>query len=365
MANEVLLYGVIGEKILASDVKDQLATFDQTQPLTVRIHSEGGSVMDGIALYDAFKAYAGPKKAVIESAAFSIASYIAMAFDEVEITENGYLMIHNPSSDEGGDDEDHAATATVLAKLKDSMVRAYAAKTGKPEAEVVSIMKAETWFNAQEALSSGLVNRINGNKLQPRKMVAWKRNMPQRVVTSLFGEVQDAGEVREPTREKSMSESQKPVAASLAEIKAAFPKAKAEFLVSCLEKSLPMASVMSEALSAMDEELQALRAQLADANAKLSAKAEEPAVVEEVVEEEVAMEEEEEVPAAKAKAKAKGVSPVAKIATPSRKSATAEFESKIQAILATGKPRVAAVRAILVENPELHQRMLEEANAKR
>lgn len=365
MSNEIKLYGVIGEEVRAVEVKQQLDAMDQTQPLTVRIHSEGGSVSDGLAMYDAFTAYAGPKRAVIESAAFSIASYIAMAFDQVEITENGYLMIHNPHMEIAGDDAALAHGSAVLSKLKDSMVQAYSQKTGKSTEEVLAIMAAETWINAKEALASGYVSKITPPK--QIKAVARLTNMPQGVLQSLFGDGSDAGEQRV-EKDKPMSDT-KLVAASLGEIKAAFPKAKAEFVLSCLEKQLPMASVMTDALAAMDDELTALRARLAEYETKAAKAMEEEEEVVAMEEEDPAAmeEEEEEIIVAKAKAqraKAKaGVKPVAK-ATGSRPSATALWNKEIDAKAAAGMSKVKAASLVNRENPGLREQMLAEVNAR-
>jgi ATP-dependent protease ClpP protease subunit len=362
MPNEIKLYGIIGEDVRAVEVKQQLDAMDQTQPLTVRIHSEGGSVSDGMGIYDAIKAYAGPKRAVIESAAFSIASYIAMAFDDVEITENGYLMIHNPHMEVAGDDAALSHGAGVLSKLKDSMVQAYSQKTGKPVEEVLAIMSAETWVNAAEAISGGWANRITAPKKQLRA-VARSKQMPQGVFESLFGDGFDAGQKRETGKEQFMSDT-KPVAASLAEIKAAFPKAKAEFVLNCIERQLPMASVMTDALAAMDEELNALRAKVAKFEEEAAAKAME-------TEEEVvlpATEDDKEGVEAKAKAKAKiGVKPVAKSAggSTSRPSATAQWTNNVSVKASSGLSRAQAIHAVEREFPGLRQQMIEEANASR
>jgi ATP-dependent protease ClpP protease subunit len=361
MPNEIKLYGIIGEDVRAVEVKQQLDAMDQTQPLTVRIHSEGGSVSDGMGIYDAFKAYSGPKRAVIESAAFSIASYIAMAFDDVEITENGYLMIHNPHMEVAGDDAALSHGAGVLSKLKDSMVQAYSQKTGKSVDEVLAIMSAETWVNAAEAISGGWANRITAPKRQLRA-VARSKQMPQGVFESLFGDGSDAGQKREPDKERSMSESTKPVAASLAEIKAAFPKAKAEFILTCIERQLPMASVMTDALAAMDEELNTLRAKVAKFEEEAAAKAME---TEEEVVPPVTEEDKEEVEA-KAKAKAKsGVRPVAKSASGSvpKQSATAQWTGSVSAKVSSGLSRAQAIHAVEREFPGLREQMIEEANA--
>lgn len=365
MSNEIKLFGVIGEDVRANEVKDQIDAMDQTQPLTVRINSEGGMVFDGLAIYDAIASYKGPKKAVVESFAASIASLIPMACDEIEITENGYFMIHNPHSAMEGDDEAFAKASTELTQFKETMVNAYASRTGKPREEILSVMKAETFFNAQQAIEYGLANRTVQPKLMRATAYARLKNMPQGVLSALCGARADAGDNRETTKEQPMSNTQ-PVAASLAEIRAAFPRAKADFVLHCLEKNLPMASVMTEALAAMEEENMALKAKLAEYE---SAKPEEPMAMEVEVEEDP--EEAVPSPAAKAKAtpkaqakKASGVKPIAKATqTSGGVSAKAMWESKIAAKVATGLPRAQAVRAVIVENPNLREQMLAEVNS--
>jgi ATP-dependent protease ClpP protease subunit len=354
MLNEIKLYGVIGEDVSAVDVKNAIDGFDQTQPLLFRIHSEGGSVSDGLAIYDAIKAYAGPKKAIIESAAFSIASHIAMAFDDVEITENGYLMIHNPHMDVSGDDSAHAQAADCLSKLKESMVTAYSSKTGKPREEVLAIMAAETWVNAKEALSNGYVSRITPPQL---KAVAKMKNMPQGVAKSLSGDCLEVGETRE---DDSMSTT--PVAASLQEIKAAFPKAKAEFILSCIERQLPMASVMSDALAAMDEELTTAKAKLAQYEQTEQAKAMEDEKMAKAKAMEIEVEEEKpDETMAKAKAKT-GVKPVAKSTSSSKPSAKAQWDAAVASYEAKGIVRGKALSLVNKANPGLREQMLAEVS---
>jgi hypothetical protein len=260
-----------------------------------------------------------------------------------------------------GDDAALSHGAGVLSKLKDSMVQAYSQKTGKSVDEVLAIMSAETWVNAAEAISGGWANRITAPKRQLRA-VARSKQMPQGVFESLFGDGSDAGQKREPDKERSMSESTKPVAASLAEIKAAFPKAKAEFILTCIERQLPMASVMTDALAAMDEELNTLRAKVAKFEEEAAAKAME---TEEEVVPPVTEEDKEEVEA-KAKAKAKsGVRPVAKSASGSvpKQSATAQWTGSVSAKVSSGLSRAQAIHAVEREFPGLREQMIEEANA--
>lgn len=366
MSNEIKLFGAIGEDVQANEIKDQIDAMDQTQPLIVRINSEGGQVFEGLAIYDAITSYKGPKKAIVESFAASIASLIPMACDEVEITENGYFMIHNPRYGLEGDDDEFAKASTELKQFKETMVNAYASRMGKTRDEILALMKAETFFNAQQAIASGLATRTVQPKLMRATAYARLKNMPQGVLSALCGARAEAGEDRETTKEKPMSNTQ-PVAASLAEIKAAFPRAKAEFVLTCLEKSLPMASVMTEALSAMEEEVTALRAKLAKYESMDTS--EEPSAMDGEME----VEEEEEVvaPVAKAKStpkaqakKTSGVKPIAKATQVAGGiSAKAMWESKLSAKVTSGIPRAQAVRAVIAENPDLREQMLAEVNS--
>jgi len=377
MPNEINLFGTIGNVggergITAQQVKTALSKMDQTQELIVRIDSEGGSVFDGLSIYDAFANYPGPKKAVIESTAFSIASYIAMAFDDVEIAENGYVMIHEPASEVEGTASDLMKDAALLTKLDQSMVEAYAKKTGLSEVEARGLMQDETFMNAAEALTFGFVNRISTKAVATRIMPkARHTKMPQRVYAALFGGTQ--GDNPEPTKEVNPMSSTQPVAATIKEIKAAHPKMKDSFFVKCLEKELPLASVARAAADelmeentallaqckAMEEELTALRA---GANAKAEGDTEETTAE---GDEELPAEDEEEV-LAKAKATARrGAKPVARSKSPagSGLSATQRWNAAVEAALPTAKTKFKAVAIANRKNPGLREQMLAEANS--
>jgi ATP-dependent protease ClpP protease subunit len=86
---EVLIYGDIGdswfgESVTAQQfVKDLQAIKDKN--LVVRINSYGGSVSDGVAIYNAIKRHPKSKIVEIDGVAVSIASLIAMAGDTVQM----------------------------------------------------------------------------------------------------------------------------------------------------------------------------------------------------------------------------------------------------------------------------------------
>jgi ATP-dependent protease ClpP protease subunit len=366
MTKTIRIDGVIGtgeNEISAAMVREQLPE-NGTDPIAVKIHSEGGSVFEGFAMHDAFAAYQGPKSLSIESSAFSIASFIACAFDDVEISSNGYMMLHNPYAQVEGDDEDFARQAEMLGKLKTSMVSAYAQRSGKSEDEIKAILKNETYLNAQQSVEMGLAKRIAGQPVIGRAFAKVK-TMPHGVVAALFGAGSD-GENRE-TEGKPMSTA--PVAATIQEIKAAYPKAKSDFIVKCLERSLPMASVASAAAEEMMSENEDLKKQVSamqEELAKYKAMDDEKAKAmededDEEKKPEMAMEDEEKKVEAKAKS---GVKPVAKART-SGPSASVRWNQAVESAMAkTGNNKMKAVALANRNHPGLREAFLAEANAR-
>jgi len=339
-------------------VKSQLPP-NGLDPIEVCIHSEGGSVIEGFAIYDALKAYAGPKRCVIASSAFSISSFIPMAFDDVEITPNGYLMLHKPYMGFEGDDVDFAKRSALLSDMTTNMVNAYSAKTGKSADEIRGILATETFMDATTALANGFVNRITPTPVMGR-VFAKVKTMPHGIVQALFG-AGLSGDNREPTKEKTMSDSQSPVAATIKEIKAAYPKAKAEFIVRCMENEMPMPKVAEAAYAEVMIDNQSLADRIAALESQLASMAMpdamEPLMAADPV---VPMAAEPVVPVAKAKS---GVAPVAKSKAAGTVSARAKWQSAIQAKVAIGNLRTKAVQMVNKENPGLREQMLEEANS--
>jgi len=351
--------GVIGNgpgEVSAQSVREQLPV-SGTEAIEVKIHSEGGNVFEGFAIHDTLVAYEGPKTLSIESSAFSIASFIAMAFDDVSISPNGYMMLHNPYAGVEGDDEELAKSSMMLAQLKTSMVQAYANRSGRSEDEIRAILKDETYLNAEQSVAMGFATRIAGQSVVGRPFAKLER-LPHGVVAALFG-AGSGGENRETTMEKPMSESQS-VAATVEEIEAAFPKAKADFILACVKKKLPMASVATVAVKEMMAENEALLAKVAAMEDEMAkAKAAMPAE-----EEPAAMEgeDEEEVIDAKATARS-GVKPIAKAKT-SGPSARVQWESSVESCLPKcGGNKVKAVAMANRMNPGLRQAFLDEVNS--
>lgn len=163
---EVYIFGDIGESWFDETVTAREFVRDfaaiEASAITVRINSYGGSVTDGIAIYNAIKRHPAAVTVSIEAAAYSIASLIAMAGDTVEMADNALLMIHAPWSIAVGNSANMRESADTLDKHAQAMVSSYVAKTGGDPADILALLTdgVDHWYNAAEALAAGFIDAI-------------------------------------------------------------------------------------------------------------------------------------------------------------------------------------------------------------
>ena len=158
---EILIYEQIGESFFteglgAKQFIEDLRALGDIENIDIRINSPGGSVFEGLAIYNTLKTHKAKKTVYIDGVSASIASAIAMAGDKVIMPENALMMIHDPHALAMGDAETLRKMADTLDKTAESLVSIYKDKCGKTENEIREKMKAETWFSAQEAIKFGI-----------------------------------------------------------------------------------------------------------------------------------------------------------------------------------------------------------------
>lgn len=159
-AAEISIHDEIGAwGISAKDFLGQLKNIPAGRPVTLSLHSPGGEVFDGLAIYHALKAR-GNVNVRIEGLAASMASVIAMAGTRIEMPRNAYLMIHNPSGFAMGESSDMRQLADLLDKLKGSLIAAYRDRTKKSDEDLTAMMDAETWLTGEEAVAQGFADAL-------------------------------------------------------------------------------------------------------------------------------------------------------------------------------------------------------------
>lgn len=157
----VYVYGVIGDW-WGIDPKSWVPEFASIKAKTIhlRINSPGGSTVDAEAMRTAIRQHPANVIAHIDGYAASAATCVAIAANEVEISDGGFFMIHNAWGCACGRADILRDFASVLDKVDSAIVAAYAKKTGQDEATIRDWMDKETWFTAAEALAHGFVDKI-------------------------------------------------------------------------------------------------------------------------------------------------------------------------------------------------------------
>lgn len=142
-----------------------------TETVRLRINSPGGSATDGAAIRSILRATAKEKGvkvvAEIHGLAASAATMIAMAGDEILMAPDALFMVHNPWTFAYGDSNALRSTAAVLEKHEDAYAKAYADRTGLPEADVRELMSEETWMDSDDAIGFGFATGTLSESSEP------------------------------------------------------------------------------------------------------------------------------------------------------------------------------------------------------
>lgn len=167
---QLYLYGPIdseswwGDEITPKQFQADLAALGNITQLDVFINSDGGDVFAGQAIHSMLKRHTANVTVYIDGLAASIASVIAMAGDKVVMPRNAMMMIHNPWSFAVGNSQDFRSLADELDKIRESLIAAYQDKSGMTPDEIKSLLDAETWLTAEEAVAYGLADEIEQTK---------------------------------------------------------------------------------------------------------------------------------------------------------------------------------------------------------
>ncbi len=147
-----------GDEITPQMFKEDL--YSGTGDVTVSINSPGGDVFAAAAIYTMLKEYPGKITVKISAIAASAASVVAMAGDTVLMSPVSMMMIHNPSTIAIGDSEEMLRAKNMLDEVKESIINAYAAKTGQPRSKISGWMDGEFWMDVNKAMKLGFADGV-------------------------------------------------------------------------------------------------------------------------------------------------------------------------------------------------------------
>lgn len=155
------MFGDFGGDYDAAMVSAKLAECGG-KPLTLRLNSPGGDAFEGLAIHNLLADYDGEVTCKVDGMAASAASIIAMAADTIKMGAGAQIMIHCAWSFAVGNSEEIRKCADDLEKTDKDLAKLYAKRMGASEDEVMSLMRAETYFTGEEAVKAKLADEAVG-----------------------------------------------------------------------------------------------------------------------------------------------------------------------------------------------------------
>jgi ATP-dependent protease ClpP protease subunit len=177
---ELILYGDIssyswwGDEVTPAEFNKELCALGDISEIVVRINSGGGDVFAANAIYTRLKDHKAKITVKIDGWAASAATIIAMAGDVIMIPASGVFMIHKPMYGIYGwyNEDEFNKMSDELAVIKNSMINAYALKTGIDKEEIAALMTAETWYTGEEAVAAGFCDEVMFAEVQALAIAA-------------------------------------------------------------------------------------------------------------------------------------------------------------------------------------------------
>lgn len=151
----------------ANDLQKEIDFIKQSEgvkKVSFRINSNGGSVVAGLAIYDAITALSGvvETEAIIYGVCGSAATYPALACDRIKMSPNATFFIHLCEGGLYGTIEQIQADLVFFEQLQNQVIAIYAAKTGRTPEEIYNEIETPKYYTSQQALELGWVDEILG-----------------------------------------------------------------------------------------------------------------------------------------------------------------------------------------------------------
>ena len=158
----------LGEEVnatTASLVVAQLLYLEAQDPdkdIQLYINSPGGSVTDGMAIYDTMQYVKCDVSTICVGMAASMGAFLLSSGAKGKriALPNAEIMIHQPSGGAQGQATDIKIVADHILKTKKKLNEILAANTGQPLEVIAADTERDNYMSAEEAVAYGLIDSI-------------------------------------------------------------------------------------------------------------------------------------------------------------------------------------------------------------
>lgn len=138
---------------------------DPGKPILFIINSPGGSVSDGLAIWDQTRMITSPIITLVTGMAASMGTIIGICASDPKnrlATPNARFMIHQPRimGHITGQASDLEIQAKEIMRTREHGIKLYMEATGKDRATIEKAIDRDNWMTAEEAQKFGLIGNI-------------------------------------------------------------------------------------------------------------------------------------------------------------------------------------------------------------
>ena len=135
---------------------------DPDKDIQFYINSPGGSVTDGLAIYDTMQYIKADVSTICVGMAASMGAFLLSAGAKGKrfALPNSEIMIHQPSDGAQGQVTEIQIQAERIIRIKKRLNELLAEQTGKPLEQIERDTERDYFMTANEALEYGLIDRI-------------------------------------------------------------------------------------------------------------------------------------------------------------------------------------------------------------
>ena len=165
MMDRIIFMGVPVNDYVANVIQAQLLFLDSADPkrdIQMYINSPGGSVIDGLGIYDTMQ-YVNPDVATIcTGLAASMGAVLLAAGTKGKRTclKHSRVMIHQPSGGMQGQFSDMEISYQLIKTMKKELYEILAYHTEQPYEKIEQDCDRDNWMVANEAKEYGLVDEV-------------------------------------------------------------------------------------------------------------------------------------------------------------------------------------------------------------
>jgi ATP-dependent Clp protease protease subunit len=165
MMDRIIFMGVPVNDYVSNVIQAQLLFLESTDPkrdVQMFINSPGGSVIDGLGIYDTMQYVAPDVATICTGLAASMGAVLlsAGAKGKRSCLFHSHVMIHQPMGGAQGQVSDIEITYKLIKKMQKSLYDILTHHTGQPYEKIEEDCDRDNWMSAEEAKAYGLVDEV-------------------------------------------------------------------------------------------------------------------------------------------------------------------------------------------------------------